>query len=160
MKNFQPRFIRAGLLAAAMISSLPLHADGPLQVSWNQVCRVAERRELLVTTVNDGKIEGTCVSINVDEIAVMTKDHKVVKIARQTLSKLELQRKKGHQLRALGNGMHEGLRMGFGALFSPWAPAGIVAVPGTLVWGAIAAPFCLVGDLAAKVKGTQEIKPI
>ncbi len=115
---------------------------------------------MLVTTANGDKIEGTCVSVNVDEIAVTTRDHKVVKIARQTLAKLQLQRKKGHQLRALRNGMHTGLQSGFDAIFSPYAPAGLVMVPATLAWGAVAAPFCLLGDLGSLMAGTQEIKPI
>jgi hypothetical protein len=38
-------------------------------------------------------------------------------------------------------------------------PAAVVAIPATLAWGAVSAPFCLLGDLKAKLKGMQEIKP-
>lgn len=104
--------------------------------------------------------QGYCVSIDADQIAVTTKDRRVVKIARKTLSRLELRRSKGHQLSSLRSGMRKGLRTGFDSLLSPLAPYGIVAIPATLAWGAVAAPFCLLGDLKAKVTGTQELKPI
>jgi hypothetical protein len=55
--------------------------------------------------------------------------------------------------------MRRSLRAGFAALFSPYAPAGIVMVPGTLAWGAVAAPFCLIADIgAAAAGGKQEIR--
>jgi hypothetical protein len=113
-----------------------------------------------MTTSNGEKVDGYCVSITIDEIAVTTRDHRVVKIARQALSKLEMQRSRGHQLRALHKGMHKALAMGFDNLLSPMAPAGIIGIPGTLAWGAVAAPFCLLGDLRAKVSGKQVINPI
>jgi hypothetical protein len=56
--------------------------------------------------------------------------------------------------------MHEGLRQGFEWLFSPYAPLGMVVVPGTVAWGAVAAPFCLLGDLNDKLAGRREIKVI
>jgi hypothetical protein len=99
-------------------------------------------------------------AVNVDEIAVTTQNHEVVRIARSALARIRVRRTsmKGHELAALGRGMDKGLRSGFGWLFSPAAALGIVAVPSTLAWGAIAAPFCLMGDLYYKVSGTEEIK--
>jgi len=86
-------------------------------------------------------------------------DHKVVKIARATLTRLEMSErgKSGPIPRAR---MHRSLKDGSDALFSPMAPAGIVLIPGTLAWGAVALPFCLLGDLHAKIHGKREIKPI
>jgi hypothetical protein len=132
----------------------------PVSVPWNKVCALAGARELSITTQGGETVQGVCMSINVDEIAVSTQDHRVVKIARSTLARIRVRRTsaKGHELASLGKGTHEGLRTGFAWLLSPAAPLGIVVVPGTLAWGAIAAPFCLVGDLHYKVSGTDEIK--
>jgi hypothetical protein len=66
----------------------------------------------------------------------------------------------GHQLSALGRNVQKGLRQGFEWLLSPYAPLGIVAVPATVAWGAVAAPFCLLGDLTHKASRTREIKVI
>lgn len=145
-------------LLALAISSLPLNATDLIEVSWNQVCKMANGRELIVTTVNGQTTEGYCVSIKVDEIAVTTMDHKVVKIARSALSRIDVHRTKGHQLSSLAKGMHESFKWGFDSLLSPWAPLGIVSVPGTLAWGVVAAPFCLLGELRYKASGKQEIK--
>jgi hypothetical protein len=43
-------------------------------------------------------------------------------------------------------------------LLTPAAPVAIVLVPGTFAWGALAAPFCLIGDLSNKIGGSEEIK--
>jgi hypothetical protein len=107
-------------------------------------------------------VDGYRLSINVDQIAVTAENRRVVKIAHAALSRIEMSRSRNthQQLRSLGRGMRTGLRQGTDWLLSPYAPLGLVVVPGTLAWGAVAAPFCLVGDLKNKVKGRQEIKVI
>jgi len=70
-------------------------------------------------------------SINVDEIALTGTDHKVVKIARSAFQRIQMNPKE-HQLKSLGRS--------------------------TLAWGAVAAPFCLLGDLVHGHPGPQEIK--
>ena len=140
-------------------SALPVSAAEPIVVPWNEVCRTAAGHDLVVTTAAGEKLEGYCYSIDVNTIAVGTKERGVVKIARTALSRIEMQRAKGHQIASLGKGVHKGLKDGFDALLSPLAPAGIVMIPGTLAWGAVAAPFCIIGDLRAKANGTQEIRP-
>ena len=149
-------------LSALIVLAAPLRADDGIQVRWIEVCRVAEGKQLTIKTLNGDTVAGYCMSINVNEIAVNTKDKKVVKIARTTLSRIDMERKKnqGHQLRSLGNGVRTGLRKGFEWLLSPSAPLAIVAVPVTLAWGAVAAPFCLIGDLTYKAGDMQQIKVI
>lgn len=137
-----------------------VQAAGPVSVQWNSVCRVVGERELFITTQGGETVQGYCTAINVDEIAVTTKDQRVVKIARSALSHIRVRRTntKGHALASLGKGMHEGFRTGLGWLFSPAAPLGLVVIPGTLAWGAVAAPFCLIGDLGSTIGGSEEIK--
>jgi hypothetical protein len=52
-----------------------------------------------------------------------------------------------HRLKSLGKGMKHGMHDGVKMTFSPLAPIGLVVIPGTLAWGAVAAPFCILGDL-------------
>lgn len=160
MTHNQRNTLFALTLAAATLSSQPLHAAAAIETPWNQVCRVADGHELLVTTANGGTVEGYCVSVDVNGIGVGTKDGRVVQVARKALSRLEIRRSKGHQLSSLRKGMHDGLQFGFNSLLSPLAPVGMVAVPATLAWGAIATPFCVLGDLKAKLTGNQEIRPM
>jgi hypothetical protein len=35
---------------------------------------------------------------------------------------------------------------------------GLVAIPATVAWGAVAAPFCLLGDLGDNGPVTQDVK--
>jgi len=135
-------------------------AGNAVSVQWNQVCRVAHDRELSITTQNGETVQGYCNRINVDEIAVITKDQRAVNIARSALAHVRVRRAntKGHQLVSLGKGMRAGLKTGLEWLLTPAAPAAIVLSPGTLAWGAASAPFCIIGDLSNKIGGTEEIK--
>jgi hypothetical protein len=141
-------------LSAVMAWSLPLKAATPIEAPWKDVCNVAGGHELKITTLDGNSVSGYCMSINVDEIAVSKKGHPVTMIARATLARIQMRSRKGHRLSSLGTGVREGLRQGFEWLFSPSAPLGLVMVPGTLAWGAVAAPFCLLSDL--KNSGTEE----
>jgi hypothetical protein len=149
-------------LIALTIWSLPLRAADQIQVHWNEVCAAARGKQLTIQTVDGSTVDGYCLSINVDEIAITTKDQRIVRIARKALSRINVQRSKndGHQLRALGREIHKGLRKEVDWLLSPYAPLGIVAVPATLAWGAVSAPFCLLGDLTHASGGAREIKVI
>jgi hypothetical protein len=151
---------RAVTATVLMAAGLGMGRAEPVSVPWNKVCAVAGRRELSITTQGGETVQGVCLAINVDEMAVTTEDRRVVKIARSALARIRVHRRStnGHELAALGRGMHEGLRIGFGWLFSPAAELGIAVVPGTLAWGAIALPFCIAGDLHYRISGTEEIK--
>jgi len=152
--------LSASAAVAALFLIRPLSAGDALEVEWNKVCQVSHGHELLVKTAHGETVKGICISVNVDELAVRTKDNKVIRVARGAMARLDMYRSASHQLRSLGNGMHSGLKEGFDALLSPEAPVGIVLIPSTLAWGAVSAPFCILGDLKARLEGTQQIKPI
>jgi hypothetical protein len=73
-------------------------------------------------------------------------DRKVVTVAKSAIAALRVHRARGHRLSALFKGLGQGFKDGTSLLFSPAAPAGLVVLPGTVAWGAIATPFCLLGD--------------
>jgi len=148
----------APLWAVIACCSLPLRAADPIEVRWSEVCNVARGRQLIVATTDGDVVYGNCASISVDVIAISAKDQRVIRIARTALTRIQMRETKGSQLAALGRGMRGPLRHGLGWLFSPLAPVGIVVVPATLAWGAIAAPFCLLGDLKGNETRDREIK--
>jgi len=152
--------LNSAIIAAPLLSMASLRADDAMEVQWTKVCQVAGGHELLLHTANGNEVRGICLSVNVDEMAVRTKDNKVVRVARGAMSRLEMYRSPTHQLSDLGKGMHRGLQEGFRDLLTPEAIAGIVIIPSTLAWGAVSAPFCALGDLKAKLDGTRQIKPI
>jgi hypothetical protein len=139
-----------------LICSPSLRA-GTDEMPWSSVCRVSHEHRLTITTTNGDTEEGYCTGINVDEIT-LTKDQRVVKIARNTISRLQMHRTKDHQKAALWKGVGHGLRDGVDWLFSPHAPAGMVMVPSSLAWGVVASPFCLIADVADLLAGDNEIK--
>lgn len=147
-------------MLALTATSLPLTASEQLQVDWTRVCQVSTGHELLATTATGEQVSGYCVAVNVDEISISTGDQKIVKVGRSALAKLEMSVAKGHQVRSLGRGMHRTLKDGHELLLSPMAPVGIALIPATVAWGAAALPFCLLGDLRAKIRGKREIKPL
>lgn len=154
MKNIQ---ITCAFIILAL-GSLPLRAADPVTVDWRQVCQTAGDYELIVTTSAGDTVQGYCMGVTVTELSVQTRDHRIVKVARNTLSQLVMYRRRGHQLRSLGHAMRGGFHEGFRELFTTGAVVGLVMIPGTLAWGAISAPFCAIGDLANITYYAREIK--
>jgi hypothetical protein len=157
------RTIRFLSIPALLLLTPGLRAADQIRVEWNQLCKTVEGHQLTIQTTGGETVEGACLSISLDEVALATKGNRVVKLARATLAHIDMQRGKddGHQLRALGVSMGKLLGKGFALLFSPKAPEGLVTIPATLAWGAVAAPFCLLGDIAHQDDpATREIKII
>jgi len=141
-----------------MACSLPLFAAEPAETNWADVCAVARGRELILKIGNGETVYGYCSTISVDAISVVTNDRRIVKVARTALSRIQMRREKGRQLRSLGRGMRTGLLYGSDQLLSPNAISGLVTLPAILAWGAVSAPFCLLGDLRYHLAGQKEIK--
>jgi hypothetical protein len=149
--------MRKRIAALLLLSGALAFGQNSIDVAWNQVCQTAAGRPMRVLTANGDTVEGYCMSVNVDEIAIRTEDHRVVKVARGALSRMAVV-PKDHQIKALGRGMRQSLRVGFHALLTPNAPGALLLIPGTLAWGAVAAPFCLTGDLVARNQRETEIR--
>jgi hypothetical protein len=158
MKNISAFRFPFLALSAALAWTVPLHAADPIETRWNDVCKVSAKNQLSLTTADGETVEGVCIHINADEIAVTTFDHRTIHIARAALSSLRLRRTQGHQLKSLGKGLRGGLGTELRWLLSPLAPLGLVAAPATLAWGAAATPFCMLGDLVNKVTSARNIK--
>jgi hypothetical protein len=138
------------------ISSVPLYAGDTIEVPWNQLCRQLNFHELAVTTTTGETVEGYCMSIDVNQVSINVNGNPV-RVARTKITRL-LMLPQGHQLRSLGKGVRGGLNYGFNALLSPSAVLGAIAIPGTLAWGAVSTPFCVLGDLKAKLSHSKEIR--
>jgi hypothetical protein len=162
MKNIHASRNHFLALAGVIICSLPLCAADPDEVPWNQLCKKAMGNQLKITTADGATVDGFCMTITVDEVAISTENQKVVKVARTVLSKVQMHRglEQQHPLKALGKGLHRTFREGFDMLLSPAAPVGIVVLPATAAWGVVAAPFCALGELKNKLDGPREVRVI
>jgi hypothetical protein len=150
------------ILSAALAWTFPLHAapinDPVIQARWGDLCHVAGGQQLSLTTSDGQTVKGTCASTSDGEIA-LSRNQRVVKIARSTLIRIQMyQPGSGHHLEELGKGLSKSFKTSFGWLFSPAAPLGLVAIPATVAWGAVAAPFCILGDLGEDGPSTHDIK--
>ena len=145
-----------GLTFGILAAIAPLHA-GDVQARWTDLCRVAGTRQLNVTTSDGKTVSGACSGTDADELS-LNSNQRIVKIARSTLTRIQMYEPGNHRLADLGSGMAKSFRMGFGWLFSPAAVLGLVVVPATVAWGAVAAPFCLLGDIGDNGPVTRDIK--
>jgi hypothetical protein len=144
----------ATCLTAGLALTQYAKAENSMKVVWNQVCLASSGQELLLTTSSGDTITGYCASVTVNELALRDSRGKVVKVARGALARIQMRSPERHPLRSLGKGMHNGFHQGFEWLLSPMAPLGLVTLPGTVAWGAIAAPFCALGEIKAAGKKT------
>lgn len=146
-----------GFAIGILATFAPLRA-ADVQAHWSDLCHVAAGRQLNLTTSDGKMVSGACSSTDADGIS-LTANQRVVKIARSTLIRIQMyQPGNGHHLADLGNGMSKSFKTGFGWLFSPAAPLELVVIPATVAWGAMAAPFCLLGDLGDDGPVTQNIQ--
>jgi hypothetical protein len=162
MKNIHVSRNQFLALAGVIVCSLPRCAAGPVEVPWNQLCKAANGNHLMITTVDGATVDGLCMSITVDEVAIRTETQQVVKIARAALSRIQMHRgiQQQHPLKALAKSLRGSFREGFEMLFTPEAPAGIVLLPAAAAWGVVAAPFCALGELKNKLEKPREVKVI
>jgi hypothetical protein len=146
------------VFSVALVWVFPLCAADDLHARWTDLCRVAAGRQLNVTSADGTTVSGTCASTDADEL-LLTANQRLVKIARSTLTRIQMYEPgNDHHLADLGNSMYKSFGRGFAWLFSPAAPLGLVAIPATVAWGAVAAPFCLLGDLGDNGPSTREIQ--
>ena len=129
MKDLTLRFLFL-TMTAAFVSTLPLYAADPIETHWNEMCRLASGKQLVLTTADGVTVNGYCLRINADEMEFGTLDYRSIKIARAALANLRL-RRKGHQLAALGHGMRSGIKQELDWVLSPLAPLGLVSFPAT-----------------------------
>ena len=147
-----------GFLALCTLAAwAPLQA-ADLQISWNNLCHVTGTHQLNVTTSDGKTVSGTCGSTLGDELS-LTVNQRAIKIARSTLTRIQMYDPgNGHHLADLGDGLSKSFKKGFGWLFSPAAPLGLIAIPATVAWGAVSAPFCLLGDMGSNGPTTEDIQ--
>jgi len=136
-----------------------LRAAEPVEVQWRDLCRASHGRQLEIKTDVGDTVSGYCFTISADEVQIKT-GSSIVKLGRKALSTVYMSRSEGPQLQRLGRGMRAGLQSGVRWLLSPAALAGVVAIPATLAWGAVSAPFCAIGDLKYLLSGKDQIKLI
>jgi hypothetical protein len=152
--------LRLLAISSALVGSLPIRAADDIQTHWTDLCHAAAGRQLNVTTADGQTVSGSCLATNSTELS-LSANQRVVKIARSTLTRIQTyQPGNGHHLANLGNGMYKSFNRGFAWLFSPAAPLGLIAIPATVAWGAVAAPFCLLGDLGDNGPVTHDIQVI
>ena len=147
--------LRCLIIFAALAGSVTLRADAPLQMPLSQVCGFTGSRVLTVTTASGETVEGTCFAVNVDEIQVQTKKG-ILTIARSQLSRVRIYETPPHRhLANLGKDIRTGLEDSVKMIPTEWGLVGVVGVPATLAWGAIASPFCLLGDAIGYRRGIE-----
>lgn len=151
MKKLSPLLI----LFATIFPSIPLHAGDSVTVPWERICAASAEHDLHVTTSAGDTWDGYCVSVDVNEVSVNA-NGKIVRIARDSVNRIMMTPQR-HQLRSLGRGVRKGLSVGVRLTFSPAAPAGLVTIPATLAWGAVALPFCAIGDIAGPREHPAEL---
>jgi hypothetical protein len=146
------------LILAAAACTYPAAADDTIETTWNQLCSTAGRHEMSLTTLKGDRIDGVCVSITVNELTVR-RQGTVVRIARAELARIRLYRAgTGHNLADLGKLVGGGISASARAALSPAGPGALASIPVIAAYGAAAVPFCILGDIVAKIQGTREVR--
>ena len=153
-------FVASSILVLTLSSLAAAQNDPPIDARWTDLCRIASQRELTLTTTSGESVEGYCIAIDINRVTIRSNANAVIGVARSTLAKLEVKKRREHHLRSLGHGMHQALKWGVRNALTPAGPVAIPIIPVTLAWGAAAAPFCVIGDLLSIGTKKREIRII
>ena len=122
------------------------------------MCQATQGRELALTTADGQTVDGYCIGVRVDEVEIRTAHQGMVKIARNARSRVVMQPKRGgKQLASLKKRFTGAVNEEAKWILTPSVAAGLVALPVTVAWAAVAAPFCALGDLLNHDPGPKEI---
>ena len=138
---------RSLMIFAALAGSATLRAQDSVQLPLEQVCNYARSRTIQVKTATGETVEGVCFSVSVDEIQVKTQNG-LMKVARSQLSRVSVvEMPRRQHLARLGKHVKQGIDGSAKMIPTEAGIVGIIGVPMTLAYGAVAAPFCLLGDI-------------
>jgi hypothetical protein len=152
-------FLLTGLVIG--MGPVSLWASAPLDVRWQDMCTATHDKKLTITTSLGKVVEGYCVNVTANELRVNTRDHGIVQIARGTLGRVFMREGQGgHELRSLHQHLHGALKHELDDLLTEAGPLALAAIPPTLAWGVITAPFCALGDFKHSFDKASEIRVI
>jgi hypothetical protein len=147
------------MIFAALAGSAALRAQDSVELPLEGVCQYANGstspRTIQIKTSSGQTVEGVCFTTTVDEIQVKTPQG-IVNIARAQLSRVTLvDIQAHHQLRHLFKHVGKGLDQSAKLIPTEAGLGGLIGIPAILAYGAVATPFCLLGDIIGYTKTTE-----
>jgi hypothetical protein len=141
MKHILPVSISAVLVCAAQAYAAPA-----IEAPWTSLCLVSNGKRLLVTKTDGTTLDGYCASTTNDELA-LTRNAGEVRVARAAISRLRMVRPRKRRLWEFWKDQGPLIGGSFEILGSEAWAWGLMAVPATIGWGAIATPYYMAVDL-------------
>lgn len=151
----------AWILSTIFAVTAPAFAADKLSLAWDQLAPQVEGRRLTVTTTDQTNgYKARCLRVEADGLVIENPwaSGEPLKLDRQKVTRIRVDDRSGHNMARLENKTGPTLDLLMGSIFSAEAPIGLVGTPVLAAYFVAATPFCLIGDLFARLRPPIDIE--
>jgi len=149
------------ILSTIFAVTAPAVAADKLSVPWGKLWGHVTNRQLTVTTTDQPVgYHGHFLRFESDTLVLEQAGSpgQLLKIARQKITKIRVDRQDGRNMARLVQGTKSDLHGLLNSVFSPAAPVGLVGTPVVAAYFVAVTPFCALGDLFARHRPPLDIE--
>ncbi len=149
----------AWILPLVIAASASAVAADKLSVQWNQLAQQVEGRRVTVTTSDPNSFRGRCLRVEYDWLVIENPwaAGQPLKLDRKKVVKIRVDDRGGRSLARLESHAGPTLELLLESVFTPMAPVGLVGTPVVAAYFVVATPFCLIGDMFARLRPPLDI---
>jgi hypothetical protein len=148
------------ILSTIFAVAAPAVAADKLSLQWAQLAPQVEGRRLTVTTTDQTNgYRARCLRVETDGLVIENPwtAGQPLKIERQKVTKIRVDDRSGRNMARLEDKTGPTLDLLLQSVFTPAAPVGLVGTPVVAAYFVAATPFCLIGDLFARLRPALDI---
>jgi hypothetical protein len=149
------------ILSTIFAVAAPAVAADKLSLQWDQLAPQLEGRRLTVTTTDQSNgYRARCLRVEADGILIENPwaGGQPLKLDRQKVTKIRVDDRSGRNMARLEDRTGPTLDLLLQSVFTPAAPIGLVGTPVVAAYFVAATPFCLIGDLFARLRPALDIE--
>jgi hypothetical protein len=148
------------ILSIVFAVTAPAIAADKLSLPWKQLPPQVEGRRLTITTTDQANgYRARCLRVEDDGLVLENPwaSGEALKVDRKKVTRIRVDDRGGRQMARLEERTGPKLDLLMQSLFTPAAPVGLVGTPLVAAYFVVATPFCVIGDLLARLRPALEI---
>jgi len=149
------------ILSTIFAVTAPAVAADKLSLQWGQLAPQIEGRRLTVTTTDQTNgYRARCLRVESDGLIIENPwaAGQPLKLDRQKITRIHLEDRSGRNMAHLEDKTAPTMDLLLQSVLSPAAPIGLIGTPVVAAYFVAATPFCVVGDLFARLRPPLDIE--
>jgi hypothetical protein len=149
------------ILSTTFAVAAPAVAADKLSLQWGQLAPQVEGRRLTVTTTDQTNgYRARCLRVETDGLVIENPwaGGQPLKLDRQKVTKIRVDDRSGRNMSRLEDKTGPTLDLLLQSMLTPAAPIGLVGTPVVAAYFVAVTPFCVIGDLFARLRPALDIE--